>query len=319
MSVSVIIPAFNTEQFISQTLDSVIAQSKVDWEAVVVNDGSTDTTWKIACQYSKIDRRIRVVSQENRGVAESCNEGLLKSDPTRPLALFLHSDDTLEPEALSELSLLLYSNKDAPAAHCESRCVDAAGGALDSGYLPRYVLSHDAKAVKLATGPTTSQTLAIENCIRSPGAVLIRKNALAAVGPWDQAIAGTEDWDMWFRLSRLGGLAYTPRVLFVYRVGRPGSISSHGRMMRNACLRMRCKWLTFDAPARQLTLRGYRANLRLIAKRQWGGLQCAARAGRWHEAIERFPLAAACLAQAMPGVADAILFGNGVRFSRGFK
>lgn len=319
MSVSVIIPAFNTDQFISHTLDSVIAQSKEDWEAVVVNDGSTDATGEIACQYSKIDSRIRVANQDNRGVAESCNEGLLKSDPARPLALFLHSDDMLESDALSELSSLLYSKSDAPAAHCESRCVDAAGRPLDCGYLNRYVLSHDAKAVRLETGPTTSQTLAIENCIRSPGAVLIRKSALAEVGLWDQTIAGTEDWDMWFRLSRLGGLAYTPRVLFVYRVGRPGSISSHARTMRNAALRMRCKWLTFDAPARLLTLRGYRANLRLTAKRQWGGLQGAARAGRWHEAIERFPAAAVCLAEATPGIADAILLGRHVLFSRCFK
>ena len=95
---------------------------KSSWRTI----GLAQATAEVAGRYTQADSRIRVFRQENRGVAVSRNEGLARSDPRRPLVVFLDHDDMLEPDALRELSSLLWSNPQLPAAHCEARYVDAA-------------------------------------------------------------------------------------------------------------------------------------------------------------------------------------------------
>ena len=69
--VSVIIPAYNAQAYLGECLESVLAQSFYDWEAIVVDDGSTDCTFEIAQKYSALDRRIRVLSTDNKGVSSA--------------------------------------------------------------------------------------------------------------------------------------------------------------------------------------------------------------------------------------------------------
>lgn len=75
-AVSVIIPVYNTEQYVAECLASVLAQTFQDFEAIVVDDGSTDGSAAIASEFAKKDSRIRIVSQENKGLSEARNAGL---------------------------------------------------------------------------------------------------------------------------------------------------------------------------------------------------------------------------------------------------
>ena len=97
-TVSVIIPVYNTEKFLGRCLDSLRAQSFEDWEAVCVDDGSTDGSGPLLDSYADADPRIRVVHKANGGVSEARNLalGLIGGE----YLTFVDSDDFLHPRAL---------------------------------------------------------------------------------------------------------------------------------------------------------------------------------------------------------------------------
>lgn len=95
---SIIIPAYNVADFIGETLRSVISQDFSDWEALVVNDGSTDNTEKIIEQYCSVNEKIHLVSQKNGGLSAARNRGILCA--AGKYFVFLDGDDRLYPGAL---------------------------------------------------------------------------------------------------------------------------------------------------------------------------------------------------------------------------
>lgn len=96
--VSVIIPVYNVEKYLPECLDSVIAQSVEDIEIICVNDGSTDGSGEILNTYAEKDRRIRIITQENRGLSAARNAGAAVSSGR--YLYFLDSDDMIAPDAL---------------------------------------------------------------------------------------------------------------------------------------------------------------------------------------------------------------------------
>ena len=96
--VTVVIPAYNAEKYIGETLESLRAQTLYDWEALIVDDGSTDATGDVAAQAAAKDERIHVIRQENAGVSAARNHGLREARGT--YILFLDSDDTLTADSL---------------------------------------------------------------------------------------------------------------------------------------------------------------------------------------------------------------------------
>ena len=102
MRFSVIIPVYNVEKYLRECLDSVLDQSFPDWEAVCVNDGSTDGSAAILDEYAGKDSRVKVISQPNGGLSAARNTGLKAA--SGEYVLFLDSDDWLEPQALEVLA-----------------------------------------------------------------------------------------------------------------------------------------------------------------------------------------------------------------------
>ena len=76
VKVSVIVPVYNVEKYLEECLESIIDQSLRDIEIVCVNDGSTDGSLSILEEYAKLDDRIKIISQENQGLAAARNTGL---------------------------------------------------------------------------------------------------------------------------------------------------------------------------------------------------------------------------------------------------
>lgn len=99
--ISVIIPAYNAEKYLSQCLDSLIGQDFRDWEGIVVDDGSTDSTADIAARYAAADPRIKLFRKENAGVSAARNFG--KKKAVGQWITFIDSDDCLYPHSLSAL------------------------------------------------------------------------------------------------------------------------------------------------------------------------------------------------------------------------
>jgi glycosyltransferase involved in cell wall biosynthesis len=101
--VSVIIPAYNASAYIEETIQSIVSQSYQKWEIIVVNDGSTDKTTEIIGCFT--DSRLKLVNQQNAGVAAARNKGLLQANGE--FIVFFDSDDLMTPEFLSERVIAL--------------------------------------------------------------------------------------------------------------------------------------------------------------------------------------------------------------------
>lgn len=99
--VSIIMPAFNAERYIKESINSIRQQTFKNWELIIINDGSTDGTFSIASDFAQKDPRIKIHSQENGGEACARNTGLVLA--SGKYISFLDSDDLWEPTFLSEM------------------------------------------------------------------------------------------------------------------------------------------------------------------------------------------------------------------------
>ena len=108
--ISVIIPVYNVEKYISKCLDSVIKQTYKNLEIIIIDDGSTDKSGFICDEYKKIDSRIRVIHHKNKGLSYARNEGISNSNGS--FISFVDSDDYLESNMFYELknNIILYNS-----------------------------------------------------------------------------------------------------------------------------------------------------------------------------------------------------------------
>ena len=102
MKVSIIIPVYNTEQYLSRCIDSILGQSFTDFELLLIDDGSTDGSAKICDAYAEKDSRIRVLHKENGGVSSARNLGL--NEAKGEWVCFVDSDDELLPNGLQAMA-----------------------------------------------------------------------------------------------------------------------------------------------------------------------------------------------------------------------
>ena len=96
--VSIIIPIYNVEKYLRRCLDSVLAQTFTDWEAICVNDGSPDNCDKILAEYAARDKRFKIVNKKNGGLSDARNAGMKHAHGE--YVLFVDSDDFIHPQTL---------------------------------------------------------------------------------------------------------------------------------------------------------------------------------------------------------------------------
>lgn len=98
---SIIIPAYNAEKYLFSCVETVLNQSFTNWELIIVNDGSTDTTREVANKLKDTDERITVINQENQGEYASRHSGILKANGT--YLLFIDADDIIPTDYLEKI------------------------------------------------------------------------------------------------------------------------------------------------------------------------------------------------------------------------
>lgn len=99
--ISIIVPVYNVETYLRQCLDSIIAQTYTEWEAILVDDGSEDNSGSICDEYTQRDNRLRVIHKDNGGVSSARNMGIEKAKGK--WLYFCDADDTLVPQTLNVL------------------------------------------------------------------------------------------------------------------------------------------------------------------------------------------------------------------------
>ena len=238
MKVSIIIPAYNAERYLARTLESVLAQTFTAWELVIMDDGSRDGTKGIAEAYAAKDRRIRVAHQQNAGVAVARKQGFALTSPQTEAVIFFDNDDVWDPDTLAALTEALKGNPDAVGAYVLARYVDADGKPLRPGEMENWMRARrrieSNRVVPCQPQElTTFACFALGQCIPTPGVLLLRRSVLEVTGSFDQATAPSDDYDLYIRLTRLGGLALVDRVLFDYRL-HGANVSDNKRIMHRS-------------------------------------------------------------------------------------
>ena len=214
--ISVIIPVYNSEKYISETLDSLIKQTFTDWNAICVDDGSTDSSLKILKQYAKKDKRIQILTQKNLGVIVARNNAIKQSDSEYIYTLDI--DDVIAPDCLEKL----YSAMIAGRGDVITCRVKFFGGRSEEMKLE--------KPNKL--------NMALNNCLVN--AALFKKSDFEKSGGYDEKYdKGLEDYDLWLNfVYKLNKKIYrVPEVLFFYRIKEKSesrnasSASEHGKII----------------------------------------------------------------------------------------
>lgn len=219
--ISIVIPTYNSEGYVGETIDSILAQTFQDWELVVFDDGSTDHTLDVV--KARDDERVHVVAGENGGVASARNRGFAATDPTTEFVVFLDNDDIWEPELLSSLVEELDRRPDYVSAHSIAICIDEHGVQPAADDLEQHLRNRlgfepdGAVVARRVDEPTTFADLAHSNWIVTPGLHLVRRAVLEKVGPYDAAMVPCDDWDMNTRVSRHGTIGYVDRPLLRWR------------------------------------------------------------------------------------------------------
>ena len=114
--ISIVIPVYKVEDYLPACLDSVLAQTFQDWEAICVNDGSPDNCGAILAEYAKKDNRIKVINQENQGVSVARNKAM--ENVTGEYICFLDSDDEFAPTFLEKMHQAIVET-DADVVWCD--------------------------------------------------------------------------------------------------------------------------------------------------------------------------------------------------------
>lgn len=139
--ISIIIPIYNVERYLSKCLDSVVNQIYTNLEIILVNDGSTDNSLEIAKKYAKKDNRIKILSETNHGLSTARNIGLRHA--TGDYITFIDSDDYVSNDYISYLYYLLKkSNFSSPMSICSLMDVYAnSGKEINTGNNKEYTLT----------------------------------------------------------------------------------------------------------------------------------------------------------------------------------
>lgn len=115
--ISIIMPLYNGEKYLRQCIDSILSQTVSDWELIIVNDGSVDSSLEICSSYAQKDSRIKVITQENAGVSAARNNALAHA--SGKYVAFIDCDDMYTPDHLEVLLDLLKSNPQCDCAFSE--------------------------------------------------------------------------------------------------------------------------------------------------------------------------------------------------------
>jgi glycosyltransferase involved in cell wall biosynthesis len=205
---SIIIPAYNAGAYVGQTVSSVRAQTETDWELIVVDDGSTDATAQVVDNFG--DCRIILIRQINQGVSAARNTGFAASQGE--YVIFLDADDILYPNTLRRLGQELDQHPEAVLSFGSCTRFEAVCP-------PESLAREPVRLRKKPCGDALASLLTWNPLLM--GAVLIRRHAIAAVGPFDSSLSWGEDWVFWCDLATLGPFRYLGRnPVFGYRCHR---------------------------------------------------------------------------------------------------
>jgi len=211
--VSIIVPCYNAAPWLAPTLESALAQQGIAAEIIVVDDGSTDESLRIARQFES--RGVRIETQANRGASAARNRGLRLAQGA--FLQFLDADDLLDPSKI-RLQVDMAAGLDPGMVLCSawSRFADTPGPAAG----PPELLCRDADPVSWVVAKFA------HNAMMHPAAWLVPRALAEIAGPWDESLSLDDDGEYFTRVVLASrGVRCCPAARSFYRSGLAGSLS----------------------------------------------------------------------------------------------
>ena len=232
--ISAVITAYNSEAYIADAINSILKQTRVVDEILVVDDGSTDGTRRVVAEFA--EQGIKYIQQPNSSAGAARNRGIRET--SGDFIAFLDADDMwLEEKTRLQVQYL----EEHPNA------------ALVSSFARWWNVDKD--TVRISGTPVKSmkslrREIFIHNLIGNPSMVMVRRSALEEQGVFDDTIRWGQDWELWIRLIERYDAAVIPEPLILYRwhadnlshVRRWERLLSFWNVSRNAILKSKPAW-----------------------------------------------------------------------------
>lgn len=203
-TISVAMSVYNGERFLESAIDSVLTQTFTDFEFLILDDGSRDSSPAIIAAAAARDSRIRPIVRENRGLVASLNQ--LLDEARAPLIARMDADDLCMPDRFAKQIAFLAAHPDHGVIGSYTRDIDEDGAAYPSSGADHPV-THEAFVHNIEHGGPL---------IAHPS-VLYRRDVVLAAGGYHAAFRHCEDFDLWLRLAHRTRIANLPERLLHYR------------------------------------------------------------------------------------------------------
>ena len=203
-AISVILPVYNTEAYVREAVESILAQTFTDFECIIINDGSTDGSGAILCDLATQDTRIVLVERPNDGLVSALNEGIERA--RADLIARMDADDVSMPERFALQHARMVQEPELAVLGSFFNIID-----INSKFVQLYKF--------LPLIPTKAARFVEHRCPVHHPTVMMRRDAVLKAGGYRKAFSHAEDYDLWLRMSELGyGFANLPQPLLNYRV-----------------------------------------------------------------------------------------------------
>ncbi|WP_271078656.1 glycosyltransferase [Aurantiacibacter sp. MUD61] len=203
-ALSVAMSVYNGERFLAPAIQSVLDQSFGDFEFLILDDGSTDSSRAIIEEFAARDTRIKPILRENRGLVASLNQ--LLETAAAPLVARMDADDICRHNRFEKQIAFLAAHPDHGVVGSWSEDIDENGQPWFTGGVDHAVTNEEMKAVAACGGQLLVHP-----------AVMYRKDIVLGVGGYHAAFRHCEDYDLWLRLASETKMANIPERLLRYR------------------------------------------------------------------------------------------------------
>lgn len=202
--ISVVMSVYNGENYLHQSLESILSQTFRNFEFIIINDGSTDGSKRILHSYASKDNRIRLIEQQNTGLTIALRKGVEAA--TGQIIARMDADDISAPHRFENQIKLL---KDQPAL-IGATC-----------YYEEF--QDDGSFARISANKEPAVLIPLLSCftnrIGGHGQVMFRRSVYNLVGGYDPNVRYAQDYDLWTRMMEYGNFGVVEDVLYHYRMG----------------------------------------------------------------------------------------------------
>lgn len=220
--VSIVLPSFNGEEYIKESIESILKQTFTDWELIIVDDCSTDKTLYIAKEYAGKDERIRVIhNEENQKLPEALNIGFRHA--AGKYLTWTSDDNMYLSRALEEMNQYLDVHEDVPM--------------VCTGML---FMDENMQYIKEFASYNPSQ-MHVQDTVGA--CFMYRREVLEDVGEYSKEFFCVEDYEYWIRiLRRYGSIGYIPNIFYLYRFQKNSLSIKKAEQVRRMNNKLLCKY-----------------------------------------------------------------------------